>query len=144
MARTRATCIQPGGATTRQVVVDPAVLNPVVTNTATLGKADIQKTVTAKDNAAAMHTVARLLRDLKEDIGIHPELVVGGTYYDPCVALVRALIAEGWYPKAGSRCSGFRVQASWLRVWGSGFRVQGSGFRVQGSGFRVQGLGFRV
>ena len=47
-----------------------------------------------------MREVAKLLRDLKQNIGIHPELLVGGTYYGPCVALVRALVEEGWFPKA--------------------------------------------
>ena len=72
-------------------------------STSTLSKRGGEKQTAGpwkKDDATAMREVARLLRDLKQNIGIHPELVVGGTYYGPCVALVRALVAEGWFPKA--------------------------------------------
>lgn len=99
-AMTRAVDLGMNNSVEIEVVVDATATTTTVTNTATLGLADIQKTVTAKDDATAMREVARLLRDLEANIGIHPELVVGGTYYKPCVELVRALVAGGWYPKA--------------------------------------------
>jgi len=50
-------------------------------------------------------------------LGIHPDIIMGGTYYEPCVELVRGLMAEGWWPKAlaMTTCAGDPRTADALR-----------------------------
>ena len=84
-----------------EVVKDINVASPVITNGATLGKGYIQKTVTAKDDAAAFAEVVTILKALQDDIGVRlPEMLTGGTYYDACIEFVKALVAKALFPKA--------------------------------------------